>query len=262
MEEYIRVSDITNYLRCPRNVYYDYHGHQPIRRKTSSYITALLIKEMAQSYCDVVVSGDKAAALQELLQNSANNLPVIYREELQDIEQEILSKAVTYLESHLFEITNGIQESIEKFGTQELTALYTSHESEPVLYSQKFRLSGSPDRLIKRDDNIFPSIIRTGTAPQTGIWKDDRIRITALSILVEEEYDILVDHGIVEYARYGFVREVKIKRADRRNVLVLAGRIKKIRHGRLPQRPKDAPCDYCGYKEFCQTSSTLASRFF
>ncbi len=262
MEDYIRVSDISNYLKCPRQVYYSYNESKPGNTITPSYVESLLIREMARSYADVVRSGNMDDALSELLDVAANQLTAIYREELRDIDEEMLFESVEAVRSCLEGIKCGILESVERLGSDRLVELLTSHDTEPVFYSKKFGLSGSPDRLLMVDDVPGLSIIRTGRAPESGIWKDDRIRLTALSILLEEEYDCVVGSGTVEYARHGIVRNTKIKRADRRKVLVLAGRIRKIKDGRLPHRPDDAPCDYCSYAELCQVTQTLASRFF
>jgi len=262
MEDHIRVSDISNYLKCPRQVYYTYKESRPANPITSSYVESLLIREMARSYADVVQSGDLDAAMQELLDIAANQLTAIYREELRGIDEEMLFEAVEAVRSHLEGIKCGILESVERLGSSRLVELLTSHDTEPVLYSKKFGLSGSPDRLLMVNGVPGLSIIRTGRAPESGIWKNDRIRLTALSILMEEEYDCVVSFGTVEYARYGVVRNTNIKRSDRRKVLVLAGRIRKIMGGRLPHRPDDAPCDYCSYAELCQVAPTLASKFF
>ena len=262
MNDYIKVSDITEYLRCPRKVYYSYQEHRPLRTITPSYIAALLIKEMAYEYAEVVLSDDKENKLHELLDSAIIRLPVIYSDEIIDIDPEMIQKATTEVQNCFEAIKNGILKSIELFGTQLLLDLIPPHDPEPVLYSSKFHFSGSPDRILMLDNITSLSIIRTSTAPQTGIWKNDRIRLTALAILVEEDCGSTVDQGVVEYARYGIIRRVKIKRTDRRKVMILMGRIKKIKHGRLPERTKDAPCDYCVYEEFCHVSSTLASRFF
>ncbi len=147
-------------------------------------------------------------------------------------------------------------------GVDRLLDIFTSMDVESILYSEKLSISGSPDRLLMLDGCLTPSVIRTGKAPLSGVWKNDRLRLTALSILLEDKHDSAVMKGVVEYARYGIVREVPIRRADRRKVLTLAGRVRKIRDGRLPDRPDDAPCDYCGHVEHCQVTQTLASRFF
>ncbi|MCG7850187.1 MAG: Dna2/Cas4 domain-containing protein [ANME-2 cluster archaeon] len=262
MEDHVRVSDISNYLKCPRKVYYTYQGHEPIRTVTPSYVAALIIKEMAQDYAEVVTSEDMGSSLQSLLDMSAQQITTIYRNELSDIDPEIISQATSEVRSHLDEVMNGIQASMQALGIDRLLDIFTSLDVESVLYSEKLGISGSPDRLLMLDGCLTPSVIRTGKAPLSGVWKNDRLRLTALSILLEDKHDSTVMKGVVEYARYGIVREVPIRRADRRKVLTLAGRVKKIRDGRLPDRPDDAPCDYCGYVEHCQVTQTLASRFF
>ena len=262
MEDHVRVSDISNYLKCPRKVYYTYQGHEPIKTVTLSYVAALIIKEMAQDYAEVVTSEDMVLSLQSLLDMSAQQITIIYRDELSDIDPEIISQATSEVRSHLGEVMNGIQASMAALGIDRLLDIFTSLDVESVLYSDKLSLSGSPDRLLMLDGCLTPSVIRTGKAPLSGVWKNDRLRLTALSILLEDKHDSAVMKGVVEYARYGIVREVPIRRADRRKVLTLAGRVRKIRDGRLPDRPDDAPCDYCGYVEHCQVTQTLASRFF
>lgn len=262
MKDYIRVSDVSNYLKCPRIVYYTYQDYKPEMTTSTAYIASLLVKEMAWSFAEIIASENLDNDLEMLLEDSALNLAAIYRDEIQNLNDEVLTESIELVRSWLGDIKAGIIDSIENFKIDRLVCMLTSHSTEPVLYSEKYRLSGTPDRVLMLDKAISLSIIRTGKAPETGIWKNDRIRLTALSILVEEEYDCVVDRSICEYARYGIVREVQIKRADRRKVLALASRIRKIRSGKLPQRPNNPPCDYCGFESFCQVTPTLASRFF
>jgi CRISPR-associated exonuclease Cas4 len=135
-------------------------------------------------------------------------------------------------------------------------------ELEPALRSEKFGLTGSPDKLITIGDELTPSIIKTGAMAENGVWKSDRLQLTAYAILVEEIYNTVVTRGFVEYARWGKVREVTIKRHERRKVLQLRDRVRKIEEGFMPEKPTDAPCEHCGFKGICDVKSTLASRFF
>jgi CRISPR-associated exonuclease Cas4 len=73
---------------------------------------------------------------------------------------------------------------------------------------------------------------------------------------------IRVRQGLVEYARSGIVREVEIRSIDRARALRICYRVRQIRDGQLPDRPRDAPCDQCRMKERCETRATLASKFF
>jgi CRISPR-associated exonuclease Cas4 len=133
---------------------------------------------------------------------------------------------------------------------------------ESILRSTKFELTGSPDRMVKINESFIPSIIKTGKMPENGVWQGDRLQLTAYSILVEEKYSSIIEKGFVEYARWGIVRPVVIKRHERRKVLRVRERIKKIQDGFMPERPTDAPCQYCGFTGICDVKSTLASKFF
>jgi CRISPR-associated exonuclease Cas4 len=139
---------------------------------------------------------------------------------------------------------------------------YDSFQEEPVLQSEKSGLTGRPDKLIEINNSHIPSIIKTGNIPENGVWRSDRLQLTAYAMLVEEIYNTTVEHGFVEYARWGKVRKVLIKRYERRNVLQIRNKIRKIHEGFMPERPNDAPCSHCGFKEMCDVKSTLASRFF
>jgi len=126
MEDHTRVSDISNYLKCPRQVYYTYKESRPGNTITSAYIESLLIREMARSYADAVGSGDMDDALQELLDIAANQLTAIYREELQGIDEEMFLDAVLAVSSLLEGIKCGILESVERLGSDRLVELLTS----------------------------------------------------------------------------------------------------------------------------------------
>ena len=81
-------------------------------------------------------------------------------------------------------------------------------------------------------------------------------------MLLEDELKRRVDLGIVEYPRAGEVREAEIRSSDRRRVLRIRDRVRLINGGKLPDRPRDAPCDRCPVLDSCETRHTLASKFF
>ncbi|HII06321.1 MAG TPA: hypothetical protein HA349_03090 [Methanotrichaceae archaeon] len=81
-------------------------------------------------------------------------------------------------------------------------------------------------------------------------------------MLLEESQDRRVDLGLVEYLRAGEVREVDIRTSDRRRVLRIRDRVRRIQGGKLPDRPNGVPCERCPVLESCETRQTLASKFF
>jgi len=248
----IRVSDLTVYLKCPRMCYFMKRDHELIKEANVEYIQRLLLKEMALIYGSALNERDTLSALNDELDRLSDELRIIYRQELAEASDDVLVHAVSSVRTWL----EGIS-----------TNLSSEHYSRicelgPVLRSEKFGLTGSPDKMITIGDELTPSIIKTGAIPDNGVWKSDRVQLTAYAILVEDIYKTVVKRGFVEYARWGKVREVMIKRHERRKVLQLRDRVQKIEDGFMPEKPTDAPCERCGFTGICEVKSTLASRFF
>ncbi|NJD53863.1 MAG: CRISPR-associated protein Cas4 [Candidatus Methanoperedens sp.] len=251
----IKVSDITTYLKCPRMCYFINKGHELIGEISSGYLERLILKELSVTYQSAINSNDKHAFLNNELERISNEIRVIYRNELSKIDDAAIAKSITDIRPLIETISSNLSDNSDFYSGEFI-------QDEPILRSDKFRFSGSPDRLIKINESIVPSIIKTGNMPENGIWNSDRLQLTAYSILVEEKYNSIVEKGFVEYVRRGIVRPVVIKRHERRKVLQVMDKIKKIQEGFMPERPKDAPCEYCGFIGICDVKSTLASRFF
>ena len=251
----IKVSDITTYLKCPRMCYFTNKGHDLVSEVSSGYLERLILKELAMTYGSACNCADMQTFLNNELERISNEIRVIYRNELGKIDDAAIAKSVTDIRPLIETISSNLPVNSEFYSGEFI-------QDEPVLRSDKFGLSGSPDRLLKINESPVPSIIKTGNMPENGVWNSDRLQLTAYSILVEEKYNSIVEKGFVEYARWGIVRPVVIKRHERRKVLQVMDKIKKIQDGFMPERPKDAPCEYCGFVGICDVKSTLASRFF
>ncbi|MDD5616966.1 MAG: CRISPR-associated protein Cas4 [Candidatus Methanoperedens sp.] len=248
----IRVSDITAYLKCPRMYYFMNSGQELIKEPTVEYIQRLLLKEMALIYGTALNEGNALCALNDELDRLSDELRIIYRQELAEASDDVLNNAVS-----------GVRTLLEGISSNLSSEHYSRMcELEPALRSEKCGLAGSPDKLITIGDELAPAIIKTGAMPENGVWKSDRLQLTAYAILVEEIYNTVVTRGFVEYARWGKVREVTIKRHERRKVLQVRDRVRKIEEGFMPEKPVDAPCEHCGFTGICDVKSTLASRFF
>ncbi|MCX9083424.1 MAG: CRISPR-associated protein Cas4 [Candidatus Methanoperedens sp.] len=251
----IKVSDITTYLKCPRMCYFTNKGHDIIIEFSSGYIERIIFKELALTYDSAVWANEKLSFLKTELERISNEVRVIYPAELQSVSDETLNKSIAEISPFLERICTNLSTNSEFYMGEFI-------EDEPILRSIKFEITGSPDRLVKIGENLIPSIIKTGKMPENGVWQTDRLQLTAYSILVEEKYGYIIEKGFVEYARWGIVRPVVIKRNERRKVLQIKERIKKIHAGFMPEKPDDAPCQYCRFSGICDVKSTLASKFF
>ena len=235
--------------------YFVNKGHDLMSEVSPGYLERLILKELALTYNYAFNSKDMQDFLNNELERISKEIQVIYRNELSKVDDITLAKSVKDIQSLIAIISSNLSLNGDFYS-------YEFLQDEAVLRSEKFGLSGSPDRLIKINESLVPSIIKTGNMPENGVWNNDRLQLTAYSILVEEKYNSIVEKGFVEYARMGMIRPVIIKRHERRKVLQIMDKIKKIQNGFMPERQKDAPCEYCGFLGICDVKSTLASRFF
>lgn len=251
----IRVSDITTFNKCPRMCYFVNQGHDSVGEVSGTFIENLILKELALTYECAAGKDDKPSFLNNELERISKEIRVIYRSELDGIDEDVIEKSASNIQSLTEKISSNISMNVDFYSGEFI-------RDKQVLRSDKFGLSGSPDRLKRENPGVVPSIIKAGNIPENGVWNSDRLALTAYSILVEEEFNTIVEKGFVEYARWGIVRTMIIKRHERRKILQIRDKISRIKEGFMPERPKDAPCQYCNFAGICDVKSTLASRFF
>jgi CRISPR-associated exonuclease Cas4 len=239
MHTLVRISDIGLYLGCPRLVYFDAIG--TLKRKTDP--KQLLLRGLMLEISDGLCLEDK---LRDGLVKLEEELPLVH-----DIDPDKLRSACVEVEAMISEMARSLSNFI---------GLIIPSEAEVDLRSDRLGLTGRLDRLVI--EGHVPSIIRTGMAPEKGVWKRDRLMLAGYALLLGEKYNARIERGLVEYPREGTVREVQIHGIDRRRVLRICDRVRQIKDGQLPDRPEDAMCDVCEARERCETRVSLASKFF
>jgi len=188
---------------------------------------------------------DLEGQLRETLAKLEEELPLVY-----EIEPKEVLQACRELEGEIAGIAQGLAGQLD---------LLLPCQAEVDLFSDKLGLSGRLDRLAP---GTTPCLIRTGKAPQDGIWKRDRLMLAGYALLLGERQRTHINQGLVEYPRQGLVRAAEIRGVDRARVLRIRDRIRHIKDGQLPDRPEDAPCQDCEAREICETRHSLASKFF
>lgn len=253
----VRLSEISTYLKCPRMMYFMQKGYN--FEPSENYFSHILLKELALVIPQALESDDICGYLDVEFARIVEELPQIYRAQIagNDI---LYNSAVQNVRDELSSISMSLIENADARIFQN-TML---HESEVTLYSKRGDLRGNVDRILDIGGALVPSLIRTTTAPADGVWKNDRIQLAACAMLVEECHDTVVAHGLVEYIRSGMCRFTAIKHQDRRTVLGIMGKIRKIKEGIMPDVKEHTPCGWCSFNDVCKGSSsaTLASKFF
>ncbi|HUS76438.1 MAG TPA: Dna2/Cas4 domain-containing protein [Methanothrix sp.] len=238
MPPLVRISEIGLYLRCPRLVYFQNLSDMPKKIDARQ----ILLRSLMLSFCK---KSDLEAHLKEIMVRQEEELPLIY-----EIEPEEIRQACRELEGEIASIAQGLAGHLD---------LLLPYQAEVDMHSDKLGLSGRLDRLAPGGT---PSLIRTGRAPEDGIWKRDRFMLAGYALLLGDKYKAHINQGLVEYPRYGLVRTVQIHSVDKARVLRIRDRIRQIKEGQLPDRPENANCQTCQAAEICETRHSLASKFF
>ncbi len=241
---------------------------------SSKYIESMLLKELAFAYPDIVsayssndvgVVESVVESLETELCRVCDNIELIRPGELEGASPELMEDARSAVSECIKEIGANLTSFINEHGKEDLLSCIDPVKTDPILYSGRIGLSGMPAKLVCHARNVVPSVIKTGKYPENGVWNNDRLHVGALAMLVEEEYGKTVEYGFVEYARYGIVRKVIVRANDRRQILKIGNRVKKIKDGTMPDKKESSLCEYCNFSEMCSKCSkkvSLASRFF
>jgi len=238
MSSLVRISEIGLYLRCPRLIFFENLRNTPYKIDAKQILLRSLMLSFSQKE-------DLEGQLREGLARLEEELPLVY-----EIGPDEVEPACRELEGEIAGIARGLSGQLD---------LLLPCQAEVDLYSDKLGLSGRLDRLAPGGT---PSLIRTGKAPQDGIWKRDRLMLAGYALLLGEKQRTHINQGLVEYPRQGLVRAAEIHGVDRARVLRIRDRIRQIKEGQLPDRPEDAPCQACEARETCETRHSLASKFF
>ncbi|RZN67305.1 MAG: CRISPR-associated protein Cas4 [Candidatus Methanolliviera hydrocarbonicum] len=260
----INVSDIRTYLVCPRILYF--RGDDEWKDKADKFLKHTFLREISLEEALYEREWEDKSILNKLLLRSFSSvegkIEDIYREEFERIDSSLFSSVKEEVKNELSEISEGIWCAVENSGG-EVRALMEPEEIERRLYSDRLGLFGRVDKIISdREKDHIPSIIKTGRCPDFGVWKEDRIQLAAYVMLLEEEVGKTINRGVVEYFRFGKPILVEINRYDRRLVLDVRNKIKKIYRGNLPEREEKVFCKYCEYREECAVKRSLFSKFF
>ena len=149
----IRVSDITTFNKCPRMCYFINHGHDQFARVSPGFLEGLILKELALTYEYAFDSDDIQIFLNNELERISKEIRVICRNELSKVDDATLAKSITDIRNLFGTISSNLSLNTDFYS-------YEFIREEPILCSDKFGISGSPDRLLRKNESMFPSIIQ------------------------------------------------------------------------------------------------------
>ncbi len=263
----INVSDLTQYLLCPRLVYFRAKGYEQdriVKGKERGMIERIILKELAFNL-DTLSGGEDEVGVREreegedaksIIEDIVDDIEWIYKEELKGVKRDLFEAVKRDIvcgmgtDEWLSKVRNGLLELEEAQG----------YEREQIVVSEKLGMSGSVDKLIRTDEEVIPCVIKTGKCPEFSVWRSERVQLAAYAMLIEEEFETTVKRGFVEYIRTAEFRESRIRKKDRALALQILKRVKRIKLGAFPEKGVHAPCDTCSFIDRCETRKTLLSK--
>lgn len=186
----------------------------------------------------------------------------MFPKEFADRETGFMEEGAARVRAKIPEIAANLHKGLEEFGKDAMLAALTPVKTEPIIYSERLNLKGSPSKIVCFEGLNVPSIIRPGSCPVQGVWASDRTHVASLALLLEAESGKEIPFAFVEYVSFGIIRKVVIRTSDRREVLKICRRVEKIKAGFMPEKTEEKFCPECTFSEHCVSNPSLMSKFF
>jgi len=96
-----------------------------------------------------------------------------------------------------------------------------------------------------------------------GYYTADSVEsVACLIAAANETLGTTTDEALIEYVPSGVVRTCVPQPRDRRLMMRAITAAKRVDAGILPKKPRDAPCETCELREYCETKPTPLSENF
>lgn len=256
-KEIINVTDITEYLYCPRKVYL-----KRVRKIKEKPTKAMALGFLKHKIFDIfnkneslIVSGIKEILSKEQILVFYNNyLRAIIRETSKNygnmlktfkIEpDELKSQTLSFLKKDLSIRADSVIKTLKLgfLGKELWRNLKPKFLTEFQIVSEELGLKGRVDRILL-SDNIIPYEIKT----RDEIYEQDKIQLAAYSLLLQEEFDKKIEKGVIEAKTKE--EDVEITKELKEKVLEIADKIRNMKEASFHNNFNK--CKNCKLKQEC-----------
>lgn len=147
-------------------------------------------------------------------------------------------------------------------GTELWEALTPKIKSEYKISSNTLELVGVIDQIEISRENIIPVELKTGKAPDDGLWPSHRIQLAAYLMLIEEEFSKQPEYGKVRYLDVAQDRKLTMNPFLKEEVTNLRDKVKELLNStELPKQCENKnKCASCGLKKQCYDDTMLKEK--
>lgn len=266
-----KVSVLASYLFCPRKVFLQTVLAQPVRASLVRGSLRHSAHEIVNQVDETIVKGFVGPMTAGEIEQSYNRhyqyiVRKVVAENLKRIRKAGLDpgKTSAWLREHLsLEAAHRARnvrlfmEENKVYGDELWLLLTPKLRSEYSLSSERLQLSGTVDELEVYKNQVVPVELKTGRAPQDGVWPGHQLQMAAFMMLLEERFTAAIPHGIIRYLDDDASRLVVMNPFLRMRVLETRDKVTRMLHEQeIPPRvANENKCSGCGLRTQCMEAS-------
>jgi len=264
-KEFIYVTDLTNYLYCPRKVYLQKVKH--LREPANQNI---IKGRMKHAIFDSFNKSEQNIVSQITTQLSQEELFGFYKKNFLELTKKTFSEyeklaslfgisfedfwkeTQRYFNREIILRVKAISKLLEKkiFGAELWKKLEPKYLTELRIISDKLALIGRVDRIKLEQGNYIPYEIKSRKILTSVPYDNELLQIAAYSLLLEEKFSFPVKKGFIEYSNKKVAIEMTTELREK--VLYLLDKIKNLHAQDIPQIEKNfSKCKSCGLRKIC-----------
>lgn len=121
---------------------------------------------------------------------------------------------------------------------------YVRHEMK----AKKMKLQGTADCIEHFGSFFYPVEIKTGKPPKENVFKQDKLEIGCVALLMEDHFRVPIPVGFVEYTQIWERRPVRMDENLKKNIFRIRDSILEHKH---PEKEYTQKCLSCEYRGVC-----------
>ena len=259
MKKIINITDITEYLYCPRKVYLKLIKgikSPPTQRMINGMLRHNVFDLFSKNEKDLVEDINEKTEEKEIIEQYetllediakyvlAQNYSLVSKFNIN--EKEFIKSVKETMNPEISLRTKSVISVLEKgfFGKELWINLSPKYQTEFKLESEDLGLKGRADRVMF-SDLITPYEIKT----RDKIYDSDKIQLAGYALLLEKEFNKEVNLGIVEFL--GQQQEIEITPELKNQVLEIAEKIRNLTEETASMPNNFQKCMNCELKENC-----------
>ncbi len=275
----LAVSDLTGYLYCPRKLFLEkvlklrsrdtaaalkgalrHDLYERLNKADETAIKAITKKE----YYDIFEQFKKEYASilrkvisyhKEALKKVKVDIPEFYNQMFRGIINEAKVKARNILD---------FLETEEVYGDELWEKLTPKILVKVAVQDEELDMKGVVDKIEMHPDEIVPIEIKTGKAPEKGVWPGQKIQLFCYMLLAEKTFDKPVKRGQLYYLDDKETRELINTPFVAEDVKKTLAKTKEILESKkLPDFVENKrKCEKCPLKDQCYDSQFMEEKMF